>query len=232
MNVRYRVTLNSSERVQLVSMVLGGKAAVRKLKRAQILLAADNGSTDEEIARNVVVGTSTVYRTKQRFVEEGLERAPSEAPRPGADRKFDATDEAMLVAVACSKPPTGRARWTLRLLADEMIRLTEHESISDETIRRRLGEMDLKPWREKMWCIPKVDAEFVARMEDVLSLYAEPADDKLLRRDAAPAHRRGTHSDSARAWQGPAIRLRVRAQRHRQRLHNRSDPRWVGTRAY
>jgi len=177
MNVRYRVTLDTSERVQLVSMVLGGKAAVRKLKRAQILLAADAGSTDEEIARNVSAGTSTVYRVKQRFVEDGLERALNEAPRPGAERKFDATDESLLIAVTCSKPPGGRARWTLQLLADEMVRLTAHESVSIETIRRRLGEIDLKPWREKMWCIPKVDGEFVARMEDVLALYAEPPDD-------------------------------------------------------
>jgi transposase len=178
MNVRYRVTLDTSERVQLVSMVLGGKAAVRKLKRAQILLAADAGSTDEEIARNVAVGTSTVYRTKQRFVEEGLERALSELPRPGAERKLGVVDESLLVAVACSKPPDGRSRWTLQLLADEMVRLTEHESVSDETIRRRLSELQLKPWQEKMWCIPKVDAEFVARMEDVLALYAEPPDER------------------------------------------------------
>ncbi|MBA3458601.1 MAG: helix-turn-helix domain-containing protein [Deltaproteobacteria bacterium] len=68
MNVRYRVTLSTPERVQLVRMVLGGKLAVRKLKRVQILLAADAGSTDEQIAKNVVVGTSTVYRTKQRFL--------------------------------------------------------------------------------------------------------------------------------------------------------------------
>lgn len=178
MNVRYRVTLDTPERVQLASMVLGGKAAVRKLKRAQILLAADAGSSDEEIARNVSVGTSTVYRVKQRFVEHGLERALSEAPRPGAERKFDASDEALLIAVACSKPPAGRARWTLQLLAGEMVRLTTHESVSDETVRRRLAEIDLKPWREKMWCIPKVDGEFVARMEDVLALYAEPPDNK------------------------------------------------------
>jgi transposase len=178
MNVRYRVTLDTSERVQLVSMVLGGKAAVRKLKRAQILLAADAGSTDEKIARNVAVGTSTVYRTKQRFVEEGLERALSELPRPGAERKLGVVDESLLVAVACSKPPDGRSRWTLQLLADEMVRLTEHDSVSNETIRRRLSELQLKPWQEKMWCIPKVDAEFVARMEDVLALYAEPADER------------------------------------------------------
>ncbi|MGE0396526.1 MAG: IS630 family transposase [Kofleriaceae bacterium] len=178
MNVKYRVTLDTSERAQLVSIVLGGKGAVRRIKRAQILLAADNGSTDEEIARNVAVGTSTVYRTKQRFVEEGLDRALSELPRPGAGRKLGVVDESLLVAVACSKPPEGRSRWTLQLLADEMVRLTVHDSVSDETIRRRLGELQLKPWQEKMWCIPKVDAEFVARMEDVLALYAEPADER------------------------------------------------------
>jgi transposase len=178
MNVKYRVTLDTSERVELVAMVLGGKGAVRRLKRAQILLAADGGSSDEEIARNVAVGTSTVYRTKQRFVEEGLERALSELPRPGAGRKLGAADESLLVAVACSKPPDGRARWTLQLLADEMVRLTVHDSLSDETIRRRLDELQLKPWQEKMWCIPKVDAEFVARMEDVLALYAEPPDER------------------------------------------------------
>jgi transposase len=178
MNVRYRVALTSQERVELVSMMLGGKGAARRLKRAQILLAADKGSTDEEIARNVSVGTSTVYRTKQRFVEEGMERALNEAPRPGAERKLGVDDESLLVAVACSKPPAGRSRWTLQLLADEMVRLTEHASISDETIRRRLDELQLKPWQEKMWCIPKVDAEFVTRMEDVLALYAEPADER------------------------------------------------------
>jgi transposase len=178
MNVKYRVTLTASERVQLVSLVLGGKGAFRRLKRAQILLAADKGATDPEIAMNVAVGTSTVYRTKQRFVEEGLERALSELPRPGAERKLGVVDESLLVAVACSKPPEGRSRWTLQLLADEMVRLTVHESVSDETIRRRLGELQLKPWQEKMWCIPKVDAEFVARMEDVVALYAEPADER------------------------------------------------------
>jgi transposase len=178
MNVRYRVTLAASERAQLVTMLLGGKGPVRRLKRAQILLAADKGSKDEEIACNVGVGTSTVYRTKQRFVEEGLERALSELPRPGAERKLGVVDESLLVAVACSNPPAGRSRWTLQLLADEMVRLTVHDSVSDETIRRRLGELQLKPWLEKMWCIPEVNAEFVARMEDVLALYAEQPDER------------------------------------------------------
>jgi transposase len=177
-NIRYRVTLSSEERAELAALVKGGKAAVRRIKRAQILLATDAGSTDEEVATNVGVGTSTVYRTKQRFIEEGLERALAEAPRPKPPRKLTAQDEAMLVAVACSKPPKGRANWTLQLLADEMVRLTVHERISDETVRRRLAELDLKPWQKKMWCVPKLDAEYVARMEDVLALYAEPADSK------------------------------------------------------
>ena len=176
MNIRYRVTLTPEERSHLTAMIQKGKVSVRKVKRAQILLAADEGATDETIARTVAVGTSTIYRTKQRFVEEGLERALSELPRSGAPRKLHVEDEAMLCAVACSAPPSGRARWTLQLLADEMVRLTVHERISDETIRRRLGEMDLKPWQKKMWCIPKVDGEFAARMEDVLALYAEPPD--------------------------------------------------------
>jgi len=178
MNIRYRVTLSPDERAALLVLVQGGKGAVRRLKRAQILLAADRGSTDEEIARNVAVGTSTIYRTKQRFVEEGLSPALGEAPRPGAPRKLGVEEEAILCAVACSKPPSGRAHWTLQLLADEMVRLTVHANVGKETVRRRLNEMELKPWQEKMWCIPKVDSEFVARMEDVLALYAEPPDER------------------------------------------------------
>lgn len=178
MNIRYLVTLTAEERVQLEALVSGGKGPVRRLKRAQILLAADSGSTHETIARVVVAGTSTVYRTKQRFVENGLEDALSEEPRLGKARKLSASEEALLVATACTKPPTGRARWTMDLLADEMVRLTTHESLSSETVRRRLGEKKIKPWLQKMWCIPKVDAEFVARMEDVLDLYAEPPDEE------------------------------------------------------
>jgi len=178
MNVRYRITLTSEEREMLRSMVQVGKGRFRRLKRAQILLAASSGSSDVAIAKNLSVGASTVYRTKRRFVEEGLDAALSEEPRPGADRKLAAKEEALLIATACAAPPIGRARWTLALLAGEMVRLTDHDSLSTETIRRRLTENKLKPWQKKMWCIPKVDAEFVARMEDVLDLYAEEPDEK------------------------------------------------------
>lgn len=159
-------------------MVRGGVAAARRVKRAQILLAADAGSSDEEIASCVSASGSTVYRTKRRFVEGNLAFALNEAPRRGAERKLTGKEEVLLVATACSNPPAGRARWTLELLSDEMVRLTEHESLSRETVRRRLAENDLKPWRKDMWCIPKVDAAFVAAMEDVLELYGEAPDPK------------------------------------------------------
>src|SRR6476659_4947535 len=108
MNVRYRVELSQIERDELVMMLGGGKHAARKLKRAQILLAADAGSCDAEIVRTVRVSLSTVGRTKRRFVEGNLERALSEEPRPGAERKLTGKEEALLVATACARPPAGR----------------------------------------------------------------------------------------------------------------------------
>src|SRR4030088_1775482 len=144
MNVRYRVELSQTERAELTALLSGGKHAA--------------------IAPNVSVGDSTVYRTKRRFVLGNLEAALSEEPRPGASRKLSGKDEALLIATACSSPPAGRARWTLELLADELVRLTVHASVSRETVRRRLAENDLKPWRKDMWCIPQVDGEYVARM--------------------------------------------------------------------
>ena len=140
MNVRYRVELSEVERGELRAMLSGGKHAARKLKRAQILLAADAGVADETVATSLDVGVSTVSRVKRRFVGGGVERALDEEPRPGAARKLTGKEEALLVATACASPPEGRARWTLELLAGEMVRLTAHASLSRETVRRRLAE--------------------------------------------------------------------------------------------
>jgi transposase len=176
MNIKYRVDLSQEEREELEGLLRGGKVAARKLKRAQILLAADSGISDEAMISTLQVSGSTIYRTKRRFVEANLEGALSDEPRPGAERKLSAKQVALLVATACSNPPAGRARWTLELLADEMVKLTDHEDLSRETVRRRLAENHLKPWRRTMWCIPKIDGDYVARMEDVLDLYAEAPD--------------------------------------------------------
>lgn len=178
MNIRYTVELTIPEREALHELLARGCPRVRKVKRAQILLAADEGQTDQQIAQTLSVGTATVYRTKRAFVEQGLVPALQEAPRPGAPRKLTGQEELLLMAVACSDPPSGRARWTLELLADQMVRLTPHEHLGKETVRRRLHDKQLKPWQHKMWCIPKVDADFVARMEDVVELYTQPTDEK------------------------------------------------------
>ncbi len=144
----------------------------------QILLAADAGVDDASMAESLGLSGSTIYRTKRRFVDAGLEAALSEQPRPGGARKLSDHDEARLVATACSAPPDERKRWTLTLLVDAMVRLTEHDDLSRETVRRRLAENALKPWRRDMWCIPQVDGTDVARMENVLDLYAEELDPK------------------------------------------------------
>ena len=112
MTVRYRVDLSEAERGELQALTGGGRQAVRKVKRAQILLAADAGQSAETIAASVAVGTATVHQTRRRFVEGNLDEALDERPRPGASRKLSGTGEALLVATACSGPPEGRARWT------------------------------------------------------------------------------------------------------------------------
>jgi transposase len=178
MNVHYIVDLSEAERQQLLKLTSSGTLGARKMKRAQILLMADSGKTDKAIAEALPIGTSTIYRVKRRFVEEGIEQALSDRARPGAERKLSAQHDAVLTALACSKPPRGRSKWTLSLLGDELVALTDLESVSYETVRRRLLENQLKPWQKKMWCLPKVDAGFVAQMEDILDLYAEPPDPK------------------------------------------------------
>jgi transposase len=176
-NVRHIVELTDEERDELVKK---GSPTARKVRRAHTLLMADRRAhTDEAIAEALSTCTSTVYRTKRDFVEGGLDNALNEASRPGGERKLDVKQEASLVALACTKPPEGRARWTMQLLADRFVELTDEvESISSETVRRRLNENKLKPWQKRMWCIPKFDADYVANMEDVLDLYAQPRDEE------------------------------------------------------
>ena len=178
MNIRYRVELSEAERLELEALLSGGKHAARKLKRAQILLAADAGASDETIASAVRVGESTVYRTKRRFVEGNLELAPSEESRPRGGAQTVGQGDGAAGGDGLLRPAPGRKRWTLDLLADAIVELTEHDSLSRETVRRRLAEDELKPWRKDMRCIAQVDGAYVARMENVLDLYAEDDDPK------------------------------------------------------
>jgi len=131
MNIVYRVDLTADECNQLAAVV-AGKAGSQKRKRAQILLAAAKGIPDMTIAETLPCGLSTIYRTKKRFVTEGFEASLEERPGRGASRMLTKREEAKLVALACSTPPQGRRRWTLKLLANEFVQLVEHESISQD----------------------------------------------------------------------------------------------------
>jgi transposase len=135
---RYIVSLSEAERTALGALLQKGTASVRKIRRAQVLLLADEGRTDAAIAGALQVGVATVERLRQRCVEEGLEAALAERPRPGGTPKLDGKGEAHLLALACTPPPSGRKSWTMQLLADKLVELGMVARISDETVRRRL----------------------------------------------------------------------------------------------
>jgi transposase len=134
----YIVKLSGEERQTLLDLTRKGEIKARMMKRAMILLKADEGLTDPEIMAAVNVSRPTVERIRKRFVEGGLERALNEDPRPGQKRKLDGRGEAHLIAVACSDPPSGHEHWTLRLLAGRLVELGVVEGISHETVRRTL----------------------------------------------------------------------------------------------
>jgi transposase len=138
MAVKHIVNLSDEERQKLYIITSKGKTSGRIVKRAQMLLLADEGYPDEMIATMLKVGESTVHRTRQRCVEEGIELALKERLRQGRARKLEGKTEAFLVATACSEPPPGREAWTMQLLADRLVELNFVESLSDETGRRTL----------------------------------------------------------------------------------------------
>ena len=140
---KYVVTLNSEERFMLEGLVAKGKVSAHKQRQARILLKADAGPqgpswTDERIAEALEINGATVERSRRRFVEQGLEAALTRKAQLNRFRKIDGDIEARLVTMACSKPPQGRARWTLQLLADRLVELKVVQSICLETVRQRL----------------------------------------------------------------------------------------------
>lgn len=134
----YIVDLSAAEKAELLALTSRGQTSARKLKRAQILLLADEGKKDEIIAEMLHVGRATVERIRKRFVLEGLMASLNERPRPGGQRKLGPKGEAVLETLAKSEPPEGRTRWTLQLLAKRLVELKVVESISDETVRKVL----------------------------------------------------------------------------------------------
>ena len=182
---KYIVKLEEEEREELRRLITQGQAPARKLAHARILLKADSSQggpawSDQAISEAVEVGTATVERVRQRFVEEGVQAAlRRQKPRRLYPRKLDGEQEAYVIALTCSAVEEGRDRWTLQMLADKLVEVHLVESIARETIRQVLSKNELKPWLKKQWCLPpKSHAEFVAQMEDVLSVYIRPYDER------------------------------------------------------
>jgi transposase len=138
---KYIVDLTAEERDELQRLLHSGKTSARKLTRAQILIKADDGLTDAEIAEEIGTCVPTIERTRKRFVEENLD-CLNERPRPGQKLKLQGKAAARLIAEACSKAPEGRQRWTLRLLANRVVELGLCESLSYETVRQQLKKTD------------------------------------------------------------------------------------------
>ncbi len=143
---KYAVLLSAEERAALRTLVGRGAASARRLTHARILLKANQGEagpgwTDAAIATALDVGRATVARVRQRYATEGLEAALAhKAPEREYQRTLDGAQEAHLIALACSAPPEGRARWSLRLLAERLVALEVVEAVSHETVRQVLKQ--------------------------------------------------------------------------------------------
>jgi hypothetical protein len=175
---KYIVKLNEAEQEQLKGLTTSGTQRVRKVIHANILLKANAGWPDQEISTAMQVSVPTIERIRQRYVEEGLEGAltPHRTTRKYL-HLLDGAQEAHLTALACSQPPEGYRRWSLRLLASEMVKLDYIDELSYGTVRNVMACNELKPWLKEEWCIPpEQNAEFVYHMEDVLDVYHRPFD--------------------------------------------------------
>ncbi|MCK9405943.1 MAG: IS630 family transposase [Methanothrix sp.] len=181
---KYIVTLTEEERETLSDIASKGKQRSQKILNALILLGCDKGeyqtehSTNEDMSRVLQISMRKIDRVKKRFVEGGLDAALDK--RTGNRiyaKKTDGDFEAHLIALSCSEPPDGFARWSLRLLADKVVELNYIDSISHETVRRILKKREIKPWQQKGWVIPpEQNGSFVANMEMVLDVYKRPFD--------------------------------------------------------
>jgi putative transposase len=146
---RRRVRLKPRERQYLNELTLSGACLARDLRRARVLLLLDKGWRNGAIPAATGASISTVGRTKRRFLEEGLEIAVHDKPRPGPERRITKGHESKIVAMVCSAPPVGRARWTVRLIVEEAISRGIVDTIGRQRVDDVLREHELKPWRKK-----------------------------------------------------------------------------------
>ncbi len=143
MDKKWVIHLDTKRREKLEAIIKKGKSSARTIRRAQVLLFADEGKKDKEIALLLKCAESSVYCTRRRYCEEGLEMALQEKARSGRPEKLVGKSRAYLIALACSEPPEGRACWTMQLLTDRCISLELVDSITKDTVRRILKKTKL-----------------------------------------------------------------------------------------
>ena len=146
---RAQVRLSKTDEQQLHALLRGGVQQVRGVLRALALLQLSSGQSAPAVARNLTLSPKAVRAISRRFQQGGLERALYEKQRPGARRLLDTGQQQRIVAMACSEPPEGRARWTVRLIVQEAVKRKLVPRVGRETVRILLQSHDLKPWREK-----------------------------------------------------------------------------------
>ena len=173
---KYEVRLSSEEKGHLRKVVRSGRSSAQAITRARILLKVDEGWTAAQVATALDISERTVIRARKRYAQEGLEETLHRRNQVNRYRKLDERGEAHLIALACSPAPQGHDHWTLRLLAGKTVELGSGGVFVPRDGAATLEKNALKPWQKQQWCIPKVSSDFVAHMEDVLDLYAEPYD--------------------------------------------------------
>jgi len=152
------VKLKRGERKELAALLSRGRESVRVIKRAMVLQSMDGGKSAGKAAEAVGVGKTTAQGIRDRYYKGGLKRALWEAPRPGKERVFKGRKEQQLVAMLCGPSPSGRARWTVRLAAEEAVERGIVADVGRETVRVVMNNHALKPWREKNVVRPRADA--------------------------------------------------------------------------
>jgi putative transposase len=146
---RVDVQLSKKDRKQIAGMLNKGRESARVLRRALLLRQLDQGQTAAQVARNLAIASKTVRAIARRWEEEGLQQALEEKPRPGQKRLLEESESQRIIALVCSAPPAGQARWTVRLIAAEAVQRKLVPRVGRETIRVLLESHDLKPWRKK-----------------------------------------------------------------------------------
>jgi len=166
--------LKPSEKNKLKELLRKGNYRTRTIKRAQLLLAVDKNHSVSLAADILGTTPKTAYNILDAYRENGLEYALYDLPRCGKPHILNEKQDSQIVALACSTPPEGRCRWTVQLLLTAAVKAKIVMKISRETVRTLMKNHALKPWREKMWCVAKLDNEYIEKMEDVLSVYEKP----------------------------------------------------------